>query len=219
MGRAGSIRERGRGPRGPSRRGGRRDQTLLDAARARAEAVVLDLFARGERNAAIALLMKVYGDAVYAYCLQIVKNAALAEDVCQCVFLQAHDGLAGFVGDSSLRTWLFSIARYRAVDAFRASRREAARLLPADALVDEPADAAPDPVELLDAAQAKEALLACLDCLPAYDRHLISMRYRDGLSYEEMGAVLGQKPDTLRARVARTLPKLLRCLARKGIEY
>jgi RNA polymerase sigma factor (sigma-70 family) len=180
---------------------------------------VLDLLERGDRDGALALLMKVYGDAVYAFCLQIVKNAALAEDVCQCVFLQVHDGLAGFVGDSSLRTWLFCIARYRAVDAFRASRREAARLLPADAFADEPADATPDPAESLDAARAKEALLACLDCLPAYDRKLVLVRYCDGLSYEEMGVVLGQKPDTLRARVARTLPKLLRCLVRKGIEF
>lgn len=204
---------------GPSGARGGRARKLRDAVRARVEGAVLDLVRSGQRRAALTLLMATYGQAVYAFCLRIVKDQAHAEDVRQWVFLQAYEGLASFAGDSSLRTWLLSIAKFRSLDTLRALRREAARLTPDDGLVDE-ADVEPDPSESSDAARLRDALSAGLEgCLSAEDVRIVLMRYRDGLSYEEIGAALGKKPDTLCARVARALPKLRRFLQRRGIDF
>ncbi|HEU4403820.1 MAG TPA: RNA polymerase sigma factor [Polyangiaceae bacterium] len=186
----------------------------------RVEEHARDLIARGDHGAALTLLMEAHGEAVYSFCLQIVKDAAGAEDLRQRVFLQAYEGLSGFTGASTLRTWLLSIAKYRSLDALRAARRESGTFVIDDGLSAETADGSPDLPESAALAQALAVLRACLEGrLSAGDRRLLMMRYRDGLSYEEMAAALGSKPDTLRARVTRTLPKLRRWLQRSGVEF
>ncbi len=183
-----------------------------------ADAAVLELVERGDHRAALALLMKRHGDAVYAFCLRIVRDVALAEDVQQKVFLQAHEGLSKFGGASTLRTWLFGIAKNRSLDALRASRREAGRVLSDDDLLAEAIEGGPGPGEWFASARERGALEECLDsCVSAEEKAFVLLHFRDGLTYEEMSALLGKKADTLRARVARALPKLRRCLEKKGV--
>ncbi|HEU4412027.1 MAG TPA: RNA polymerase sigma factor [Polyangiaceae bacterium] len=175
---------------------------------------VLDLIGRRDYRQAVDLLVRRHGDVVYAFCLRLLHDRARAEDVCQQAFLQAYKGLPGFGGGSSLRTWLLGIAKNRAIDALRAGRREAGRVAPDDELLDDAVESAPGPDERADESRASDALGACLErCVSPAEKLLILLHYRDGLSYEEMGALLGKKADTLRARVARALPKL-----RRGLE-
>jgi RNA polymerase sigma-70 factor, ECF subfamily len=183
------------------------------------DTAVLDRMKRGERRAALELLIEAHGDVVYAFCLQNLKDPVRAEDVRQRVFLKAYESLPSFAGESSLRTWLLGIARYRSLDALRALRREAARFVFDDELLAETAASGPDPHELGGAGRAKGALERCLEtCISDEERQLVLLHYRDGLSYEEMSALFGKKPDTLRARVARALPKLRRGLEGCGLE-
>jgi RNA polymerase sigma-70 factor, ECF subfamily len=217
MGRSGVIRRGGNA----SSAGNKAPLVRADvAARERAEHVALGLIERGEIGAAITLLVGTYSEAVYAFCLRIIKDGAHAEDLRQRVFLQAYEALPSFAGGSSLRTWLLGIAKYRSLDALRALRREASRFLLDEVSLMEAVEGTTDPPESADLARATDALRACLEgCVSSDDRRLLMMRYRDGLSYEEMATALGHKPDTLRARVARVLPKLRRCLRRKGVEF
>jgi RNA polymerase sigma factor (sigma-70 family) len=189
------------------------------AGREREEAVALGLIKRREFRAALAHLMTTQGDAVYDFCLYLVKDPDLAKDVLQRAFLDVHKGLPNFAGDSSLRTWILGIARHRALDALRSRRREAARVVPDDGLLGQATEASPDPSELAAGEQARGALERCLEsCASPEERTLLWLRFREGRSYEEIGALLGEKPDTLRARVARLLPKLRRFLERMGFE-
>lgn len=48
---------------------------------------------------------------IYGYLLRITNDSTLAEDLAQEVFLRAFRHAPGFRGDSSVRTWLFVIAR------------------------------------------------------------------------------------------------------------
>jgi RNA polymerase sigma-70 factor (ECF subfamily) len=182
------------------------------------EAPLLALIAQGEHAAAIDLLVKTQGDAVYSFCLHIVKDATHAEDVRQKVFLQAYEGLSSFAGASSLGTWLLGIAKHRALDAARARRREAGRLFLDDGPLADAPDAAAGPSEAVERARAQSALRGCLErCVSADDQRLIQWHYQEGCSYEEIGARLGRKPDTLRARVARALVRLRRSLEEQGV--
>jgi RNA polymerase sigma-70 factor, ECF subfamily len=181
------------------------------------DAAILDLIKKGDYHGALRALMRAHGNAAYSFCLRIVKDASLAEDVQQKVFLQAYQGLATFGGASSLRTWLLGIARNRSIDALRARQREANRFMTDDDLLAEALAGGPGPGEQAANAQTSGALEECLDgCLSAEDKELVLLHFREGLSYEEMGALLGKKADTLRARVARALPKLRKCLETKG---
>lgn len=190
------------------------------AGHANDEEAVRALIERGEHRAALVVLMRIYGDVVYSFCLRIVKDATLAEDVRQKVFIQAYEGMSTFAGASSLRTWLLSIAKFRSFDLLRSLRREAAWCWAEDDALNVEAEDDYDPSASLEAGYTARTLEACLEaCVSADERSLVLMRYRDELSYEEMGGRLGEKADTLRARVARALVKLRRGLEARGPRF
>jgi RNA polymerase sigma-70 factor (ECF subfamily) len=162
-------------------------------------------------------LMKAYGDLVFRYCLRKLRNRALAEDVHQQVFIEAYRDLDGFQGRSSDSTWLIGIARHRCQDATRSRERRDKRERLDSRTVDDTVDSDADMAELLDAPRVSEFLTVCLDALPEASRRAVVMRFRDGMSYEDMAIALNAKADTLRARVARALPLIKECLETKGV--
>lgn len=56
-------------------------------------------------------LYKMYRQDLYSYLLSLTRNKPQAEDLLSETFIRAIQGLAGFRGDSSVKTWLFGIAR------------------------------------------------------------------------------------------------------------
>jgi len=51
-----------------------------------------------------------YKSVIYSYLFYQTGNKAIAEELCQEVFLKAFKALASFQGKSSVKTWLYSIA-------------------------------------------------------------------------------------------------------------
>jgi RNA polymerase sigma-70 factor (ECF subfamily) len=176
---------------------------------------VLALIERGEFRPAINALMGRYGVSVYRFCRQMLRDEALVDDVHQQVFVQAFRDLPRFQQRSSVRTWLFGIARHRCLDAIKIQGRRDRRF-PLD---DEPgaSDAAPDPSPLdqLSLAQVAGALDDCLEELAPATKSAVLLRYREGLPFDEMAGLFNEKAGTLQARVARALPVLRRCLERR----
>src|SRR5580765_3238533 len=69
-------------------------------------------------------LMATYQAPIYNYVLRLVGgDAALAEDLCQEIFMKVHQGLPGFNMQCRFTTWLFQIAKYRVLDELRARER------------------------------------------------------------------------------------------------
>lgn len=60
---------------------------------------------------------------LYLHCYRMLGSMTDAEDVLQETLAAAWQGLAGFEGRSSLRTWLFRIATNRCLNAIRAAGR------------------------------------------------------------------------------------------------
>lgn len=179
-----------------------------------AEEAALTALDRGDREAALALLMDAYGGVLYRYCLHVVADPQLAEDVHQTTFVQAFEGMGRFARGSSLRTWLFGIARHRCLDALKTTRRRRARFRVVEALPDHPAGEAGPEDRLLARVRAL-ALARCLGRLSSASRSAVLLRYQAGLSYAEMASAGGERATTLQARVARALPVLRRCLERR----
>lgn len=63
---------------------------------------------------------------LHRYALLRLRNATLAQDAVQETLLAAVEGLAGFAGRSSLRSWLTAILKHKIVDAQRARARRQA---------------------------------------------------------------------------------------------
>jgi RNA polymerase sigma-70 factor, ECF subfamily len=61
--------------------------------------------------------------ALRSFVLRMVMQPQDAEDLAQDALLQAYEKLAGFRGDSSFRTWLFTIATRKCIDHLRTRRR------------------------------------------------------------------------------------------------
>ncbi|WP_308417929.1 sigma-70 family RNA polymerase sigma factor [Halalkalibacter okhensis] len=52
-----------------------------------------------------------YSYSIYSYILLMIHDQQLAEDLTQETFIKAYKYFAHFKGESSPKTWLFSIAR------------------------------------------------------------------------------------------------------------
>jgi RNA polymerase sigma-70 factor (ECF subfamily) len=176
---------------------------------------IVELIDRGDLNLALTSLMRRHGTAVYRYCREELHDRTLADDVHQQIFIHAFRDLTRFAHRSTLRTWLFAIARHRVLDAAK-SRRRAQAHIEEDDTADTP-DPTPPPGERLDEARLHRALITCLRKLGGHVRHVLVLRYQQGFTFEELGEICREKPGTLQARVARALPAIRKCIeARTG---
>lgn len=72
----------------------------------------------GEETA-FKLLVENYQDRVYYSVLNILHNAAEAEDTAQETFIQVYESIYGFKEESSLATWIYRIAVRKALERIR----------------------------------------------------------------------------------------------------
>ncbi|HEY4242151.1 MAG TPA: RNA polymerase sigma factor [Kofleriaceae bacterium] len=168
-----------------------------------------------DRTRQIAELLREHYRAVYGYCVRILRDSSLAEDVAQQVFLEAHRDFDFFKGTSSARTWLFGIAFHRCQDAIRRRRRLDTRTT-TDELLEVVPDASAAPTARVDHNWLTAALEGCLQELSPDSRAAVLARFWCELSYEEMAEPLAAKADTLQTRVSRAMDALRRCLTRQG---
>jgi RNA polymerase sigma-70 factor (ECF subfamily) len=116
-------------------------------------------------------------------------NRAEAEDVLQTVYLKVLDRRAHFDGQSSLKTWLFSVIWRTA--AARRRRQWLIELLPARLLLADPEPAtAPDAESLACDSQTSAQLRAALRTLSARQRDLLHLVFYEDLTVEQAAAVL-----------------------------
>lgn len=83
---------------------------------------VIQLAQKGDRQA-FHLLYQQHVGRVYAVCWRLLGDAQKAEDACQEIFIKVWQRLPEFKGDSSLGTWLYSIATRTAIDLWRQDKR------------------------------------------------------------------------------------------------
>lgn len=179
-----------------------------------ADLAIREALAAGAHRRALALAMQLHGDGVYHYCRRMVGDA-MAPDLQQQVYIDVYRGLAAFDGRSKFRTWVFSIARNRCIDALRLrDRRRDHQLAPLDDVADL-ADDGPDPAAVAAASERHAALRFCIDKLAPTTRSAVLLRYQEGLAYEEMAIMCNEPAGTLGRRVSRALVALRACVERQ----
>jgi RNA polymerase sigma factor (sigma-70 family) len=181
-----------------------------------AENRALELFRAGKHDQAISILMTLYAAPLVTMIRRIVDDAELAKDIRQIVFLQALRDLEQFEGRSSVWSWLCGIAANRSIDAIRKRRSRAADKQEPSELLDQLA--APEDADVDHDHAALRALESCLQKLPDELRSEVLLRYKSGLSYQEIAEIRQKKAGTLQVRIARGLAQLRDCLRRKGVE-
>ena len=79
--------------------------------------------ARAGDGEAFRELVAPYQRELRVYCYRMLGSLQDAEDALQDTLLSAWQGLAGYEGRASLRTWLYRVATSRCLDALRSARR------------------------------------------------------------------------------------------------
>ena len=146
---------------------------------------------------------------VLSFLLRMTGDPALAEDLAQETFVKAFRSLAAFDATRRLSSWIFRIAHNTAVDALRKARPKTVPLVDDEHAAPQVAD----PVERRALGQALQRGLAALR---PDQRSAIVLRYEDGLSYEDIGRILGVPEATARSHVYRGRRELARLLSATG---
>lgn len=109
------------------------------------------------------------------------------DELVQDTFVRAFQSLGEFRGESSLRTWLFTIERRLLLDRRRAERRRP------DGEEIEEGDAATEYTALdsLMAGETEHRIRRALDGLSPLQRDVFMLRVTEGLSYKEIAGVVG----------------------------
>lgn len=145
---------------------------------------------------------------------RMVGNRAEAEDLAQEAFLTAFKALSTFRADSKFSTWLYRIGVNKCKDWLRAKRPGQG---PADLDVDDALDRhvaeTQTPERLLSQQQVAQELEQAIARLPPLYREAFVLKHVEGVSYEEMEAMLGVSSDTLKMRVYKGRVQLSRELA------
>lgn len=140
---------------------------------------------------------------------RFVRDAAEAEDVTQDAFIKAYRALPAFRGDSAFYTWLYRIGINTAKNHLLALGRRAPTSTHFDSEESEEFEDASllhevaTPENELMSKQVIEVVNSSLQQLPDDLRMALTLREIEGLSYEEIAAVMNCPVGTVRSRIFR----------------
>lgn len=153
-------------------------------------------------------LYRRYVGRVYSYAFYQLGDHHEAEDATERTFLAALAAIDGFTDEgATFRAWLFRIAHNAIANAHRSRRRR--RTEPMSDVEHYHAPGA-DPAGVVARADEGRELRAALARIPAERRQVIVLRFVDGLSSREIGAVLDRSEGAARVLLHRALRDLAR---------
>jgi RNA polymerase sigma-70 factor (ECF subfamily) len=184
---------------------------------------------------AFAQLVEPYRRELQVYCYRFLGSVSDAEDALQDTLLSAWQGLAGFEGRASLRTWLYRVATSRCLDALRSARRrppvseppaEMRGLEPPgptrlgellwlepypDALLEGVADSAPGPEARYETLESVSlAFITAMQLLPPRQRAAVILRDVLGFHASEAARMLDASEESVTSALKRARATLER---------
>jgi RNA polymerase sigma-70 factor (ECF subfamily) len=147
-------------------------------------------------------LFQAYSRDVYRFALFLSGDHDVAEDIVSETFVRVWHARER-LDLTTVKAYLLAIARNLYLDQRRRAVRQRA-------LEDDHVDPRPGPDQLASSRGELQAVLAELQTLPEIDRAAVLLRAEEGLSYDEIGALLGLTPIAARVKVHRARMKLTR---------
>jgi RNA polymerase sigma-70 factor (ECF subfamily) len=147
---------------------------------------------------------------LFRYLLMVTGNRAVAEDLFQETWLRVLERGYQYRPEWKFEVWLLSVARHLMIDA---SRRK--KGLSLEGLMDpeagtgfEPVAVGPSPLETVMVGEAGERLARLLGRIPAAHREVLTLRFQEELSLEEIAAIVRAPLSTVKSRLYRGLEAL-----------
>jgi RNA polymerase sigma factor (sigma-70 family) len=170
-----------------------------------------DLVARARSGSREAFdeLVERHRDALYGFAVRWTRDPDRAVDVVQETFVRAYTNLARYRGEGAFRTWCFAIAVNLLRSAARRGARESVGL---EAAAGVP-DGNPGPDRAVSDAEEMERVVRWLGGLPPKQRAAVMLRVYGGLSFREIGEVLGCREGAARVNYHHGIEKLREMLS------
>lgn len=175
------------------------------AAQSGDDAAIIGRIADGDESA-LALLYDRWAQAVYSLVAHLLKDADGAEDVVEETFWQAWQRASSYDPTrGTVRTWLLTIGRSRALDRLRSRKRNREDATDDLSRVREPHA---DPLQEAEGQERRQRVYSALAELPDEQRSAIELAYFRGLSQSEIAEFLGQPLGTIKTRMRLGMQKL-----------
>jgi len=127
---------------------------------------------------------------------RLVLSPHAVDDITQDVLIVVAEKIGTFRSESRFTTWLYRVARFKAIDHLRRSRDTVGL---DDATEQEPSDA----VRMSSLIANRALIRTAVDTLPEHYREAVVLRDIEGLPYEEVATRAGIPLNTAKTRVAR----------------
>jgi RNA polymerase sigma-70 factor (ECF subfamily) len=164
---------------------------------------------------ALGQLYEVYYRPIFQFCVHRLFDKSVAEDVTSSIFLSVAKGIRTFKGrtEQEFRGWLYAIAANQA-NAYirqtsRRSRISSCVVHNATIVTHDARRATGDESELLDWPTVYAEILKLK---PKYQT-VVTLRFFEGLNYEEIGRIVDARAENVRVILHRSLSRLRRVLA------
>jgi RNA polymerase sigma-70 factor (ECF subfamily) len=174
---------------------------------------LVGLIAKGDKQA-LQVLYGRHNVKVYRFILRFLNDEAAAEDLVNEVFIDVWRQAGRFEVRSQVATWLFAIARNKALSALR--RRSTQELDEEIAeFIEDPADG---PEVAMYNKQRSEVLLDCLSQLSAAHREIVDLVYYHERSIDEVAEIVGVPQNTVKTRMFYARKRIGELMAAKGVD-
>ncbi|MBO0720000.1 MAG: sigma-70 family RNA polymerase sigma factor [Blastocatellia bacterium] len=152
--------------------------------------------AKSGDQSAFAELVREHQAMVYSIARNFFRDAALAEDLAQEVFLHLYQNLASIESAAHLRFWLRKVTSHRCIDHSRRRRIKTVSV-----------DEAPEPVSIFDwpDAMMQSTLRRIVATLPERPRLIVTLRYQEDLDPTEIAEILEMPLNTVKSHLRRSL--------------
>ncbi|MBI4994910.1 sigma-70 family RNA polymerase sigma factor [Candidatus Peregrinibacteria bacterium] len=157
-------------------------------------------------------LYDIFADPIYRYVFYRVKSEE-AEDLTELIFLKTWENIRQYrSGQHSFSAWIFRIAHNTVVDYYRSNNH----------IEEDLTESIPDERRLADASDRthrslnQNLLSTAMRELKDRYRQILTLKYINDLSNEEIGYIMGKSQTSIRILQFRALKALRRILERMG---
>ncbi len=149
--------------------------------------------------AAFEKLYRLYEKRVFQYVRTLLNDPAAAEEVVSDTMLAVWRGAETFARTSRISTWIFGIARHKALDAVRRNVRRQQEV-EVDLAIDQ-AHHQTNPMDRIQQDQIAVLTQKAMDRLTQDHREILRLVFYEELPYEEIAVLLAIPVNTVKTRV------------------